>query len=83
MFDLNVPVEFHRHSFQINETIERLQNVDTQEDSIELEKKLKKKLDEGNRNYHLLALDDFYYGLKTDPHNGLSFAVSILLFLGI
>jgi hypothetical protein len=80
-FDLNVPVEFHRQSFQINETLERLQsienNFDVQEDSIELEKKLKKKLDEGNRIYHMTPLNEFYTSLKTDPANGLTNEVII------
>lgn len=76
-----MPVEFHRQSFQINETLERLQsienNFDVQEDSIELEKKLKKKLDEGNRIYHMTPLNEFYTSLKTDPANGLTNEVII------
>ena len=75
--DLNVPVEFHRQSFQINETIERLQNIDIQEDSFELETKLKKKLDEGNRIYHLTPLHEFYASLNTDPQRGLTSEVII------
>jgi sodium/potassium-transporting ATPase subunit alpha len=70
--DLQIPVEFHQHSFDINESLEKIKKMPENGEWSAKQQRLRSKLENENRGYHVSSLVDFVASYKTDLASGLT-----------